>query len=108
MAGIKGKGGARGRSGRKSKAEEMGLQALLDKCWTQADREACIRTLARQAKSPLNDSYMDAVKLLMAYCFGKPKETHEHGGRDGQPIQHKLIVEILNGGSGADNKNPDE
>jgi hypothetical protein len=74
MAGQKGNsGGKKGRSGRKSKAEEMGLQALLDKCWTPADREACIKTLAAQA----NEGDKEAVKLLMAYTFGKPVERKE-------------------------------
>jgi hypothetical protein len=71
MAGIKGRGGQKGRSGRKSKAEELGLNALLNKCWTTAQREDCIRKLATLA----NDGDLDAIKLLMAYTFGKPKES---------------------------------
>ena len=49
----------------------MGLQALLDKCWTNADREKCIRSLASNA----NAGDMDSIKLLLSYTFGKPKET---------------------------------
>lgn len=71
MAGVAGKGGQKGRSGRKTKAEEMGLTALLDKCWTAADREKCIRSLAKNAAS----GDMDAIKLLMSYTFGKPRES---------------------------------
>ena len=67
-------GGARPNSGPKPKAERLGLEALLDKCWTKADREACIRKLAQKAKDPLSDDFMDAAKLLMAYTFGKPTE----------------------------------
>ena len=63
--------GAKGRSGRKSKAEEMGLVALLNKCWTATDREKCIRSLAANA----NAGDMDSIKLLLSYTFGKPKET---------------------------------
>jgi len=38
--GVKGNSrGKKGRSGRKSKAEELGLIALPDKSWTPADRE---------------------------------------------------------------------
>lgn len=74
MAGIKGKGGQPGRSGRKSRAEELGLQALLDKCWTPEDREACLRRLAAKA----NEGEMEAVKLLFSYAFGKPKEHVEN------------------------------
>lgn len=68
-------GGKKGRSGRKSKAEELGLQALLDKCWTKAEREECIRSLAATAKDPNAVGRMEAVKLLMGYTFGTPKAT---------------------------------
>lgn len=63
--------GQKGRSGRKTKAEEMGLNALLDKCWTVAEREKCIRSLARQASA----GELEAIKLLMSYAFGKPRES---------------------------------
>lgn len=72
MAGVKGKsGGARPAAGRKSKAEEMGLSALLDKCWTVAAREKCIRSLAQKATK----GEIEAIKLLMSYAFGKPRES---------------------------------
>lgn len=87
MAGVPGKGGKKGRSGRPSKAALMGLAALLDKCWTPADREKCISTLAAKA----NQGDMDAVKLLMAYTFGKPVERKEHSGENGGTI--KVTVE---------------
>lgn len=87
MAGIPGSGGKKGRSGRKSKAEEMGLVALLDKCWTKKDREACITKLAASAKDPLSGDRMEAVKLLMSYAFGKPTEKHEHSGKDGDVFE---------------------
>jgi len=87
MAGIPGSGGKKGRSGRKSKAVEMGLVALLDKCWTVADRENCIRKLAKTASDPLSNDRMDAAKLLMSYAFGKPKEKVEHGGDGGGAIE---------------------
>lgn len=83
MSGCKKNGGKRTGSGRKSKAEEMGLAALLDKCWTKADREACIKTLAKDAKA----GDKEAVKILMAYTFGKPKESVEIKGE----IEHKVI-----------------
>lgn len=69
--GVKGQsGGKKGRSGRKSKAEEMGLAALLDRCWTLADRELCLTTLAEKAAR----GDLEATKLLLAYTYGKPKE----------------------------------
>src|SRR5688572_4842344 len=67
----KNRGGKKGRSGRKSKAEEMGLAALLDKCWTPAAREKCVRALATKASK----GDLEAVKLLLAYTFGKPRES---------------------------------
>lgn len=75
-------GGKRTGSGRKSKAEELGLQQLLDECWTTDDRRACLKALAKEAR--LGDK--EATKLLMAYAYGKPKERHEITGADGQPL----------------------
>jgi ATP-dependent exoDNAse (exonuclease V) alpha subunit len=91
MPGVKGKsGGKRANAGRKSRAEEMGLAALLDKCWTADDREKCIEKLAALA----NAGDIDAVKLLMAYTFGKPKEQVEVSGSESAPF--KLIVQYVN------------
>lgn len=95
MAGIPGSGGKKGRSGRKSKAEEMGLKALLDKCWTVKDREACIMKLAKTANDPLAGDRMDAAKLLMSYAFGKPKESIEHSGKDGEAFE--IVVKHVTG-----------
>lgn len=49
----------------------MGLVALLNKCWTLDQREACISKLATLAE----EGDKDAIKLLMAYTFGKPRES---------------------------------
>jgi hypothetical protein len=84
-------GGKKGRSGRKSKAEELGLAALLDKCWTVADREKCLRALAKTANDPLSSDRMDAVKLLMGYSFGKPTEKKEITGEGGGPLTLKVV-----------------
>jgi hypothetical protein len=77
MSGCKGNGGKRQGAGRKSKAEELGLQKLLDKCWTQAERRACIKKLAQDAKSKDFKERSESRKLLLAYAFGKPKERHD-------------------------------
>jgi hypothetical protein len=69
-------GGRRPGSGRKSKAEEAGLQALLTECWSESDRKACIRELAKKAKA----GQMAAIELLLAYAYGKPKEPKVHSG----------------------------
>lgn len=75
-------GGSQPNAGRKSKASMLGLIALLDKCWAAPEREACITRLGILA----NEGNMDAIKLLMAYAFGKPKETKEISGLDGGAI----------------------
>lgn len=84
MAGVKKKsGGKRPNSGRKSKAEEMGLAALLDQCWTLTDRRKCIERLAQQASA----GEMEATKLLMAYTYGKPVERKQVTGEDGNALR---------------------
>ncbi len=93
MAGVKGKGGKKGRSGRKPKQHEISVQQLMDKCWKQADREAMVAAWAARA----SQGDLEAGKLLMAYTFGKPTEHHEHTGKDGGAIEHKTTV-ILNFG----------
>lgn len=88
MPGQKGNaGGKKGRSGRKSKAEEMGLAALLGECWTMDSRRAVIRKLSDLAQQG-NDK---AAALLLAYAYGKPTEKHEHSGSEGGPITVRVI-----------------
>lgn len=76
-------GGKRPNSGRKSKAEELGLTALLDECWTPVSRKATIKKLASLARY----GNLEAIKILMAYTFGKPKETVAIEGE----LQHSII-----------------
>lgn len=88
MAGIPGSGGKKGRSGRKSKAVEMGLVPLLDAAFPQSDREEVLRNLANIAKSCSDPkAAVSAASLLLGYTYGKPTEKHEHGGKDGGAIQ---------------------
>ncbi len=54
----------------------MGLAALLDSCWTLADRRACLTALASKA----TEGDLEATKLLMAYTYGKPKEQIQIDG----------------------------
>lgn len=95
MPGQKGNpGGKKGRSGRKSKAEEMGLVATLENCFTIEDREQCIRKLAEDCKSSDFHERHESRKLLLAYTYGKPKESHEHSGVDGASIE--VVVTHVN------------
>ena len=71
--------GVKGKSGRKSKAEELGIQALLDDAFTPTDRRKVVENLARIAKSHLDaKAAVSAATLLLGYAYGKPKEKHEH------------------------------
>lgn len=85
-AAVKGVGGKKGRSGRKSKAEELGLVALLNRCVTIKDREACLKKLAEDCKSKDFHERHESRKLLLAYVYGKPTEHHEHANPDGSPL----------------------
>lgn len=85
-AAVKGVGGKKGRSGRKSKAEEMGLVALLNRCFTERDRENCIKQLALDCDSAEFSVRHESRKLLLAYTFGKPTEKHQHENSDGTPL----------------------
>lgn len=88
MPGKPGRGGKPGRSGRKSRAAELGLQQLLDECWTEDQRRECVKSLARLASR----GEIKAITLLMAYCYGKPKERHEISGPEGEPIKYLVGV----------------
>jgi len=69
-------GGKKGRSGGKSKAEQLGLQALLDKCWTKEAREQCFTKLAEMCAQ----GNIEAMKLMLGYTYGKPMDNvKQHG-----------------------------
>jgi len=74
------KGGARAGSGRKTKAEILGLAALIDASWPVADQQKVLTKLAQDCTDIDFHTRHEARKLLLAYKFGKPKETHELGG----------------------------
>ena len=78
-------GGKRTNSGRKSKAEELGLADLLDRVWDVKKREEVITALHKKAKLG-NEK---AAALLLAYAYGKPKDTVEHGGEIAHT--HKIV-----------------
>lgn len=78
--------GVAGKSGRKSKAEEMGLQSLLDRAFTEVDREAVIGNLVTIAKGTDLKAAVSASTLLLGYTYGKPTERHEVSNPDGSPL----------------------
>ena len=82
-------GGKRPNSGRKSKAEELGLAELFETAWPLADRQAVVEALSKQAK----EGNVQAASLLMSYAYGKPTEKHEVGGEGGGPIVLKVVYD---------------
>jgi D-serine dehydratase len=92
-AAVKGVGGKKGRSGRKSKFVELGLQSLLEGGFTIEDRQAVLQNLTRIAKGEDAKAAVSAATLLFGYTFGKPTERHEHAGKDGGPITLHIVYE---------------
>lgn len=83
------KGGQKGRSGRRPKAEELGVTRLLDKCWKDEQRRQVVEALHEQAAK----GNVPAAQLLLAYAFGKPTEKHEHAGSNGGPITVRVVYD---------------
>ena len=85
--------GVKGRSGRKTKANELGVVALLDKCWKPKDRELVIQNLVIIACNGDPKAAVSASSLLLAYAYGKPTEKHELSGKDGGPMIVKVVYD---------------
>lgn len=73
-------GGKREGAGRKSKAEELRLSAIMDDI---GKTETVLRTLYKAACDPKN---IQATQLWLAYKYGKPKDN------EGAPTE--LIVRV--------------
>lgn len=109
MANGKNHGGARPGSGRKTKAEILGLAELIDEAWPPADQKAVIRKLARDCNNPSFAVRHPARILLLSYKFGKPTEKHELTGAEGRDlIPTAFTVEIVNGTNGTTDENKDK
>jgi hypothetical protein len=65
------RGGKREGAGRKSKAEEMGLPALIEDCIGEEGKRAIILKLRDKAVA---GSFLHA-QLLMQYMYGKPQDS---------------------------------
>lgn len=85
-AAVKGVGGKKGRSGRKTKAQELGLSALLNSTFGLEKRKAVIEHLAAIAVGDDPKAAVSAASLLLGYTYGKPTEKHEHSNADGSPL----------------------
>lgn len=65
-------GGVRPNSGRKSKAEEMGLPKLIEDIVGDKGKRALIQKLYDRS---VTKGDIKAITLLMAYIFGKPSDS---------------------------------
>lgn len=70
-----GHGGKRAGSGRKTKAEILGLAELIDEAWPPDDQKKVIVKLATDCNDKDFHVRQESRKLLLAYKFGKPKEA---------------------------------
>lgn len=80
------------KAGRKSKAEEMGLKALLDKVVSPAARANVIKRLLKLTEADDPKVVIEAIKLLLAYLYGTPKQSVELSGNKHSPI----VIEYVN------------
>jgi hypothetical protein len=72
MAGQKGKsGGPRENSGRKSKAEEMGLPILIEEVIGDEGKKELVKGIFDKARS---GSFLHQ-QMLMHYIYGKPQDN---------------------------------
>lgn len=82
MAGVK------GRSGRKSKAEEAGLSELIDSAVSPSDWRAIFRIARNKAKR----GDVNNARFLAEYRFGKPHQSIAlEGGKD--PIVVQVVYD---------------
>jgi len=85
--GRKYNGGARIGSGRKSRAEELGLPALIDNCVTERQQEELIMLLFNRA---MEGSYKH-MQLFLAYKFGRPSQLVDLTTKGGPINQHEVV-----------------
>ena len=83
------KGGKREGAGRKSKAEELGLPALVDEVIGEEGKRLIIEKVYVQAKS----GSFPHQQMLMQYMFGKPTDKVDltSNGNTIQDIKHEII-----------------
>jgi Family of unknown function (DUF5681) len=60
-------------AGRKPSTARKELETLLDKTWPVSKREAALSNLVTMAEA----GDLDAVKLLLAYTYGKPVDRKD-------------------------------
>lgn len=82
-------GGKPGRSGRKSRADELGLVGILDEAFPPDQRVELFRKLVVMALA----GEMRAIELLAAYTWGKPRQAVEVTGADGGALELNVYAQ---------------
>lgn len=78
--------GQSGNPGGRASPARQELQALLDKHYTPAKRRATLTRLIELTEDGDPKVALEAIKLLLAYTYGKPTERKEISGPDNGPI----------------------
>lgn len=65
-------------------------------------KEENAREVFAQLETKAKNGDMEAIKLYLSYCFGKPKETIDI--QSGEMPLNKLIVEVIANGGGFEHK----
>lgn len=83
------RGGKREGSGRKSKAEELGLPVLIEECIGEKGKRLIVEKIYTQAKG----GSFPHQQMLMQYMFGKPTDKVDltSNGNTLQDIKHEII-----------------
>ncbi len=84
-----GRGGRRPGAGRKRKADELELTNLLNVAWPLTERRAAIERLVELSENGINK--LDAIKLLLAYAYGKPVDRQEISGPGGDAVPIEMF-----------------
>lgn len=88
-------GGKQPGAGRKSRAVEFGLAELMNEAWPVEKRKEAIEHIASLILTARSDkTKVEAFNSLMAYCYGKPKETKEISGVEGNAIEIRDVTEL--------------
>lgn len=96
--------GQSGNPGGKPKPARQELDGLLTRGWPIKRRMAAIERLDKMVDSEDDTTALDAIKLLLAYAYGRPTERKEISGPDSGPIPFNYVDTIadLAGGSDGD------
>jgi len=81
------RGGRRPGAGRKRAAAMLEIETLISQATTKADWLMIIKKLVTMAKG----GDVKAIKLLLEYAYGKPKQMIEHTTPGDQPLQIQIV-----------------